>query len=179
MKNLCLMAVALATAFFLVPIVAIAQNGPETIIPPTSFLFDVWEIVQPIAVVLGTTVGPIIGLWIAKQVITLLNITEATKSQELEDRLREALHASAMNALKYAAAKAGLPPVALAATSSAVRDAITYIKTKNPDAIDAFGLSDKALQEIILSKLPEVNAILASAKQLPQSPPIGGTAAPL
>lgn len=137
----------------------------DQVIAPTSWLYDIWLIVQPVMVMLVSTVGPILVTWLAAKLAALLQSTDEAKRKEIEERLRVALHTSAFNALKYAASRAGIQlPDALSVASPSVVDAIDYIRSKNPDAIDAFNLSNEQLAEIVISKLPDVKAILAAGQ---------------
>ncbi len=175
MKFIAVLGLAVAGALsLLLPFAASAQvDAPATtIVAPTSFLYDAWTIIQPIVTVLAGTVGPIAVAWITARVMALLKISNENAAQALEAQLREALHLSAMNALKYAASKygLGLSGTAIELTGKAVLDskvlteALKYIRGKNPDAVDAFALDDKALTEIILSKVPDVKAIIAAGE---------------
>ncbi|MEK1890800.1 MAG: hypothetical protein AAAB35_25205 [Phyllobacterium sp.] len=135
----------------------------DQVIAPSSWLYDIWQIVQPVVVMLVSTAGPILVTWLAAKLAALLQSTDEAKRKEIEERLRLALHTSAFNALKYAASRAGIQlPDALSSISPAVVDAIDYIRSKNPDAIDAFKLSNEQLAEIVISKLPDVKAIIAA-----------------
>ncbi len=91
--------------------------------------------------------------WIIGQIIRLLGITDQATRLKVEGQLRDALHFAAENGLKYAFAKLGVP-ASLAASATVIADAIAYVRDKNPDAVATFGLDDKALEQIILSKLP-------------------------
>lgn len=136
---------------FALPVMAqVVADAPE--IAPNGFLGDVWQIVQPIVTLFISTVGPAIVVWISARVIGLLKITDENQKLEVEAKLREALHQSALNALLYATSKysPGSPSVL---TSSVVGTAMDYVKEKNPDALKKLGVSDKALSEIIASKV--------------------------
>jgi len=128
----------------------------------------IWAFMSPILLSLGSILGPIIAVWLAAKVTSLMNISDANKRKELEEKLRDALHQSALNGLKYAAAKyAGrlhgfgfLDLVQPEILSTATE----YIRNKNPDATDAFNLSDRDLHEIIMTKIPDVKALLETSK---------------
>ncbi|AYM13050.1 hypothetical protein G6L58_17230 [Agrobacterium tumefaciens] len=139
--------------FFFAP--AWAQDaGP--VIAPSSVWYDVWTIVQPIVVLLVSTVGPVLVTWIAARLIALLKVTDEKQRVEIETNLRNALHQSALNAMKYAFAKAGLPAIGGLISPILIAEAVTYVTEKNPDALKKLGVDNKALEEIILSKIPEV-----------------------
>lgn len=140
-------------AFFFAP--AWAQDaGP--VIAPSSIWYDLWTIVQPIVVLIVSTVGPVLGGWISFRIIGLLKVTDEKQRVEIETKLNAALHQSAVNAMKYAFAKAGLPAIGGVISSGLVAEAVTYVTEKNPDALKKLGVDNKALEEIILSKIPEV-----------------------
>lgn len=131
-------------------------------------LIELWLIIQPIVQLLVLTVSPIIVAWIVVRVRGFLNIADKNQALEFEARLRAAIHESAMNALKFAATKAGTTldaGTALSANTPMIREAINYVRTKNPDAVDAFQLNDKALSEIILSKVPDLIALTDKTKK--------------
>ena len=134
---------------------AFAQEaGP--VIAPSSIWYDLWTIVQPIVVLLISTVGPALVTWLSMRLITLLKISDEKQRIEIEARLRSALHESALNALKYAVTKTGLP-LRLDSIPGPVLDvAVEYVAEKNPQALSNLGVDVKALQDIIMSKVPEV-----------------------
>lgn len=140
-------------AFVFAP--AWAQDaGP--VIAPSSIWYEAWTIVQPVVVLLVSTVGPVLVTWIAARLIALLKVTDEKQRVEIEAKLRDALHQSALNAMKYAFAKAGLPAIVGVISPGLVAEAVTYVTEKNPDALKKLGVDNKALEEIILSKIPEV-----------------------
>lgn len=102
------LALVCLAAFFLAP--AWAQDA-EPVIAPSSWLYEVWTIVQPVVVLLVSTVGPVLVTWISARLIELLNVTNEKQRVEIEAKLREALHQSAANAIRFALSKAGLPNV--------------------------------------------------------------------
>lgn len=159
-------AVALAVTcigpFILSP--AFAQDAAP-VIAPSSFWYELWLVVQPIVVMFMATVGPLMATWLAARLIALLKITDEKQRVEIEAQLRTALHQSALNALKFAAARTGIP-VALGASGQLVTMAADYVREKNPEALQKLGVDSKALEEIIMSKLPE----LANMVQRPPAP---------
>ncbi|MBN7804924.1 hypothetical protein JZX86_06035 [Agrobacterium rosae] len=128
--------------------------GP--VIAPSSWLYELWTIVQPVVVLLVSTVGPVLVTWIAARIISLLKVTDEKQRVDIETNLRNALHQSALNAMKYAFTKAGLPVLGGVVNPSLIAEAITYVTEKNPDALKKLGVDHKALEEIIVSKIPEV-----------------------
>ncbi len=146
------MAFTCILAFVFAP--AWAQDaGP--VIAPSSIWYEVWTIVQPVIVLLVSTVGPVLVTWIAARLIALLKVTDEKQRVEIEAQLRAALHQSALNALKFAAARAGIP-VALGTSGQLVTMAADYVREKNPEALSKLGVDHKALEEIILSKIPDL-----------------------
>lgn len=136
---------------FALPVMAqVVADAPE--IAPNAFLGDVWQIVQPVVTLLVATVGPALVAWIAARVIALLKITDEKQKLEVEEKLRDALHQSAINALLYATSRydAGSPSKV---TSSVLSAAVDYVKEKNPDTLKKLGVSDRALSDIITSKV--------------------------
>ncbi|NTD85509.1 hypothetical protein [Agrobacterium tumefaciens] len=157
------LALVCLVAFFFAP--AWAQDaGP--VIAPSSWLYEVWTIVQPIVVLLVSTVGPVLVTWIAARLIALLKVTDEKQRVEIETKLRDALHQSALNAVKYALMKTGLSVNPAQISGQLVTIATEYVREKNPEAVQKLGVDAKALEEIIMSKLPE----LVKAVQRPPEP---------
>lgn len=138
--------------FILTP--AFAQEA-GAVIAPSSIWYEVWTIVQPVVVLLFSTVGPVLVAWISARVISLLKITDEKQRIDIESKLRDALHQSAANAVRFALAKAGVIHIGGHVSEAIIADAAKYVIEKNPDAIAKLGVNAKALNEIIMSKLPE------------------------
>lgn len=147
------MAFTCLVAFVFAP--AWAQDA-GTVIAPSSFWYEAWTIVQPVVVLLVSTVGPVLVTWIAARLIALLKVTDEKQRVEIEAKLRDALHQSAANALRFALSKAGLPNVGGVISDTLLAEAAKYVVEKNPEALQKLGVDAKALDEIILSKLPEL-----------------------
>lgn len=140
-----------------------------SIVAPTSIWYEIWTVVQPVVAILVMTVGPALVGWIATRLASFLNAADEAKRKELEQQLSSALHQSALNALKFALAKLGVGiPADLQIAAPVIKEAIDYVRSKNPDAIDAFDLDDTALGEIILSKVPDVKAIVTAGASTPK-----------
>lgn len=158
------MRILILAIFSILAIAFPAMAQEESVISPSSSLYTIWTIVQPIVVTLASVIGPAIAVWLAAQVSRLLSVTDEVKRKELEERLRNALHEAASNGLKYALSKYGLGSAASIATALAspttVEAAIQYIRDKNPEAAAAFNLRDEDLKQIVLSKVPDVTAIV-------------------
>lgn len=143
--------------FFFAP--AWAQDaGP--VIAPSSIWYEVWTVVQPVVVLLVSTVGPVLVTWIAARLIALLKVTDEKQRVEIETKLRDALHQSAGNALRFALSKAGLPhgvpQIGSVVSDTLLAEAAKYVTEKNPEALQKLGVNAKGLDEIILSKLPDL-----------------------
>lgn len=147
------LALVCLVAFFLAP--AWAQDA-EPVIAPSSWLYEVWTIVQPVIVLLVSTVGPVLVTWISARLIALLKVTDEKQRVEIEAKLREALHQSAANAIRFALSKAGLPNVGGVINDTILAEASKYVIEKNPEALQKLGVDTKGLEEIILSKLPDL-----------------------
>lgn len=147
------LALVCLVAFFLAP--AWAQDA-EPVIAPSSWLYEVWTIVQPVVVLLVSTVGPVLVTWISARLIELLNVTNEKQRVEIEAKLREALHQSAANAIRFALSKAGLPNVGGVLNDTILAEAKKYVFEKNPEALHKLGVDAKGLEEIILSKIPDL-----------------------
>jgi len=146
---LCLISVLMVLAALPAP----AQDvGP--LIPRSSVWYDLWSIVQPLIVLLASTVGPVLVTWLAARLLALMKISDEKQRLEIEAKLRDALHQSATNALKFALAKSGVPAGAI--TGAIMGEAVRYVEEKNPDALAKFGVHPVALRDIILSKVPDL-----------------------
>lgn len=143
---------------------ALAQAGAS---PAESggILADVWEILLPLVTLLVSTVGPVLVGWIAARLIAVLQITDENARKELEARLRDALHAAALNGLKYAVTRLGLSGSILTVNDPVVRDAVEYVISKNPDTVIQLGIGENDIAEVVLSKVPDVIGALAAAKK--------------
>lgn len=132
--------------------------GP--VIAPSSVWYEVWTIVQPVIVLLVSTVGPVLVTWISARLIALLKVTDEKQRVEIEAKLRDALHQSAANAIRFALSKAGLPHGVIriggAINDAVLAEAAKYVAEKNPEALQKLGVDSKGLEEIILSKLPDL-----------------------
>ncbi len=151
-----LLAAALFVIAVFLPMLSYAQAA-EPIVAPSSILFDVWTIVQPLIVLVGSIVGPAFATWISLRIVSVLKLTDEKRKLEIEAQLRDALHQSAANALKFALAKARITAIAPGLlTASMVADAAAYVAEKNPDAISRLNVNGDALRDIILSKAPDI-----------------------
>lgn len=148
-----ILALVCLLAFFVTNVSA-QDAGP--VIAPSSVWYEVWTIVQPVVVLLVSTVGPVLVTWIAARLIALLKVTDEKQRVEIEAKLREALHQSAANAIRFALSKAGLPNVGGVINDTILAEARKYVVEKNPEALEKLGVDGKGLEEIILSKLPEL-----------------------
>jgi hypothetical protein len=163
MQRLSTLVWALVVLVFIVPL-ALAQTTPAPQSP--TFLVELWAIVQPIVVLLVSVVGPVLVAWIGARLASLLKIADENQRKDLEQKFSDALHQSALNALKFSMSKLGVSlPTQLDVRSPVVKEAIDYVRSKNPDAVDAFRLTNTQLAEIIMSKAPDVLATIAQANQ--------------
>ena len=156
----------LAAILVMVPSLALSQaTTPAT----PDWIVETWSIVFPVVSLLVATVGPIVVAWLAKQLSDRLTLLDENSRKELEAKVRDALHQAALNSLKFALTKTGLP-VAEITKPAVIAEAVDYIRSKNPDTAKEAGLNNKGLEEIILSKVPDVIAILAAGKEAPVKP---------
>jgi uncharacterized protein (DUF697 family) len=132
------------------------------VIAPSSIWFDLWSIVQPLVLLLCSIVGPVLVTWISARLISLLKVADDRQKLDIETKLRQALHDSAANALKFALARAGVSGGAIAhvtaaaITSVMLHEATKYVEEKNPDALQKLGVTPDALHDIIMSKVPDL-----------------------
>lgn len=132
------------------------------VIARSSIWFDLWAVVQPLVVLLGSIVGPVLVTWISARLISLLKVADEKQKLDIQAKLRQAIHDSAANALKFAIARSGITGGAIASvtasavTSAMLRDATKYVEEKNPEALQKLGVTPDALQDIIMSKVPDL-----------------------
>lgn len=150
--------------FCAVALLAMASTAfAQGAVSPT-WLDGLWSILQPVVVLAVGTLGPIIVGWLAYKLSNLLNVQDENKRKELEAKIRDALHASALNAVKFAATKWNwIPAVGATVPRQIIEEAIDYIRTKNPDTADQAGVDDHDLEQIVLSKVPDIIGQIAGA----------------
>lgn len=172
---ICLLAAMIVTAGAVESITL--REAPD--VSPQSWLYPIWQIISPILITIGAPLGAALAALIAGQIVKLLSIKDASAQKTLEAQVRDALHQAAINGLKYAIAKRTGPVgdmIAGAIPDDIVSDAISYVRTKNPDASALVSAGD--LTQIILSKAVDLQTQIAgSTKQTPTvtaetSPPI-------
>jgi hypothetical protein len=153
-----------------------ADDAAAVLTEPSTVAY-VWNLIAPVMAVVVSVFGPITGSYLVVQLISLLKITDQAKRVEVEQQLRWALHTAAESGLKYAFAKAGIPPSA-SPTAGVIADALFYVQGKNPDAVAAFDLDEDDLKHIILSKIPDLIASLAPVITTALAPIADAPAAP-
>lgn len=123
-----------------------------------EFLNDLLGIIAPMVLVFIGTVGPVYATVLAQKAVSFMNIRNDAERLEVEAKFRDALHSSAWNAVNYALGKLGIDAEKLTLGGGTtqvqlVREALKYVKDKNPDAIKALGVDDGKLAEILIGKL--------------------------
>jgi len=121
-----------------------------------TILRDAWGVVSPLVILLVSTVGPVLVAWLSARLIGLMNIKDEEAKMKIEAQLREALHQSAANAIRYATARMGVG----AAADELVKMALPYVQAKNPETLEKLGVDPGNLRDILLSKVPDVLATL-------------------
>lgn len=155
---------ALLSILFVLALTLQPVHAQETapVIGRSSVWFELWAVVQPLVVLLGSIVGPVLATWISARLISLLKLADEKQQLEIQAKLRQALHDSAANALEFALARSGISGgafanvTASAVTSTMLREATKYVEEKNPEALQKLGVTSKALQDIIISKVPDL-----------------------
>lgn len=122
------------------------------------FLNDLLGIIAPLVLVFVSTVGPVYVTILAQKAVSFMNIRNDAERLEVEEKFRQALHDSAWNAVNFALGKLGIDADKLTLGGGTtqvklVREALNYVKDKNPDAIKALGVDDGKLAEILIGKL--------------------------
>jgi len=115
-------------------------------------LLDYAAILRPVLELLATLILPIL----AAKVYQWLGVKTDKDQTEIEKLLRDAIHASAQNALTYALQKHGLKiaEVVPGNIGNVLGTAMDYVQEKNPDALEKLGVTSKNLRDILLSKIP-------------------------
>lgn len=121
---------------------------------------DLWSVIFPVVQLLIVTAGPLLVAWLAARISSVLKINGDAARAEFEKNLRDALHQSAVNALKLVTAKlmtGGGSSVPLAQSIDINRDLlIEYVMKRNPEAVEYFNLNPKGIMDIIQSKIPDL-----------------------
>lgn len=122
------------------------------------FFNDLLGVIAPMVLVFVSTVGPAYVTILAQKAVSFMNIRNEAERLEVEERFRQALHESAWNAVNFALGKLGIDAERLTLGGGdtqvkLVREALAYIKDKNPDAIKALGVTDNKLADIVIGKL--------------------------
>ena len=118
-----------------------------------SVLQDLWGIVSPLVMLLVSIVGPALVAWVAVRLVAVLNVNDEKAKKDIEAKVRDALHLAALNGLKFAMTKVGLPSGSLPSQQE-INDAMAYVRSKNPDA--SADIDDNDLEEIVMSKVPDL-----------------------
>ncbi|SMD18046.1 hypothetical protein [Rhizobium sp. RU36D] len=150
-----LLVILALASFVLWPLFAAAAEALPAVGAP-SIWPELWAIVQPVVAVFFSLVGPALATWIAVRLLAVLKISDDAKRLEIEAQLRQALHQSAANALRYAMAKSGLTTSAATIAPAVLKEAVRYVEDKNPDALARLDVSPDALRDIIMSKVPDL-----------------------
>ena len=124
-----------------------------------EWLREIYGVLSPLIQLAVMTLGPILVGWLSVKLAAVLNVKEEKDRVELERAIRDAIHASSQNAWLYALKKLGLSFNEIAGLSDnrlleTLAEAKDYVKDKNPDGLQKLGVSDKQLEDILLSKLP-------------------------
>ncbi|AHA27862.1 hypothetical protein [Candidatus Liberibacter americanus] len=106
------------------------------------------EIFQPIVTLSVSVFAPILFKSIAKPLICLLNLTEDSKQLEIESRLRDSLHQSASNALRFAMSKLKSSDI----SPAVIELARSYVYENNPETIKQLKIDANTIKNIIYSK---------------------------
>lgn len=115
-----------------------------------STFHDLWAQVirEPLLLILSTLAATYTGM-IAQKLNAWLGLNN-------EEKLRDALHHSAENAIGFAAAKAGTTlggALTSGMTDRLLATAAHYVKSKNPRALRKLKVGDDGLADILLSKI--------------------------
>jgi len=128
---------------------------------------ELLSVFKPIIELLVLTVGPVLVGAVSAKLIQTLNIQDAAKKTELDANLRDALHKSAENAIKFALARLGLSTAIVSSgvvNPAVIREAINYVVEKNPDALKGLEVSDDSLTDILMTKAVKLNDVVKVAK---------------
>lgn len=115
-------------------------------------LLDYAAILRPVLELVVTLAIPVL----AAKLYGWLGVKVEKDQTEIEKMLRDALHASAQNAVAYALQKHGVSNINLvdgAALGAILGTAQDYVQEKNPDAISKLNVSRMGLRDILMSKL--------------------------
>jgi len=131
----------------------------------TDYAREAWELIKPAAAIIVLALAGTIATFL----VQLLRRIAARVGVEIDEKQAARLHSAAENALKSAVTKY-LGPVPNLVTDripdKIIQDAVSYMRSKNPE--DTAGSSDRHLIDLVLSKAPQVQAVLAAGKSSAQ-----------
>lgn len=135
---------------------AIAQTNTVVAVDPDPPVVVPWfsGLLEPALIVLGTVLTAVFT-WVSTAIKARTNI-------DIDQKYRDMLHAALMNGIRSFLAGRGWiagQPVPVAQATAFAAD---YAKRTNPDAVAHFKLSDTSLQELAVTKLPDVNPATVS-----------------
>lgn len=151
--------ICLAIALLIFALLVYAFAAEADVVATDSQWHDVWLYLQPAASVILTFMAPVVGAYAVLILVRLF----ALVGVQLDQRTVEALHRAAVNGLKQAATKyAGpVPDLTRYVPPEILSEAERYVNELNPSA--AAKAPEGAIRDIILSKAPDVQAILTAA----------------
>lgn len=118
---------------------------------------EIWDVVAPLAVTILGTVGPVLAIWVSTRLVSFLNIKNDAVRVDMESQLRDALHLSAQNGINFALQKLGIPAINLATnpsnTEAVINLAASYVKDKNPEALEKLNVDSSQLKDIVSAKV--------------------------
>lgn len=126
-------------------------------------LMNIIGVTRPLIELVVSIAGPVIVTWLSLKLATVLNIKADKDKTDLESSLRDALHASATNAITYASKQLGVDLSAdkttagwqpSVTTAQVIQTAADYVKDKNPETLTKLNVSDSQLKDILLTKVP-------------------------
>lgn len=125
---------------------------------------------KPLIELLVITVGPILVTFLVARISKALNIRDEKQKVELENGLRNALHQSAENAIKFAVGRLGLN-AALSLDTGRIKpevliEAAKYVIDKNPDALKGLGVTADQLRDILTAKAVGLTGSLPDLAQV-------------
>ncbi|MBY7649598.1 MAG: hypothetical protein C4617_03770 [Candidatus Liberibacter europaeus] len=128
----------------------------------TNIILHLIEIFQPIVTLLVSVFAPILIKCIAQPLICLLRVTEESKQLEIENILRNSLHQSASNAIKFAMSKLQTSDL----SPEVIELARKYVYTTNPDTINQLQINEQTISDILYSKADFVQSQPSSTNLL-------------
>lgn len=155
---------SLAGAAMVAMSVAHAQTPTAIAIPPDVTSTLITKLLESVVGVVTLLIGTL-GSFLALKWNNLLNVKDVGERQRNEVDLKNFLHDAIWSATKFALQEANITLPELQADKPApaemIETAVAYVKEHNPETVAKLGITDDALGQLVISKIPDLVGMLA------------------